>query len=106
MAARHKLPTIYCETNFFAAGGLISYGPDFLDQYRRAATYVDRILRGRKARRLAGAGADQVRAGNQPQDRQGARPDHTAYAACSRRRGDRVAAPMSACVTKRTFGVG
>ena len=48
MAARHKLPTIYYERNFVAAGGLISYGPDFLDQYRRAATYVDRILKGEK----------------------------------------------------------
>jgi putative ABC transport system substrate-binding protein len=48
VAARHKLPTIYYERNFVAAGGLISYGPDFLDQYRRAATYVDRILKGEK----------------------------------------------------------
>ena len=48
LAARHKLPTIYYERNFVAAGGLLSYGPDFLDQYRRAASYVDRILKGEK----------------------------------------------------------
>jgi putative ABC transport system substrate-binding protein len=48
LAARHKLPTVYIERNFVAAGGLISYGPDFVDQYRRAAGYVDRILRGEK----------------------------------------------------------
>jgi putative tryptophan/tyrosine transport system substrate-binding protein len=48
LAARHKLPAIYFERNFVAAGGLVSYGPDFLDQFRRAAGYVDRILRGEK----------------------------------------------------------
>jgi putative tryptophan/tyrosine transport system substrate-binding protein len=48
LAARHKLPAIYYERFFVAAGGLISYGPDYLDQHRRAATYVDRILKGEK----------------------------------------------------------
>jgi ABC-type uncharacterized transport system substrate-binding protein len=48
LAARHKLPAIYYERAFVAAGGLASYGPDFSDQYRRAASYVDRILRGEK----------------------------------------------------------
>jgi putative tryptophan/tyrosine transport system substrate-binding protein len=48
LAARHKLPAIYFERNFVAAGGLISYGPDYVDQYRRAAHYVDRILKGEK----------------------------------------------------------
>ena len=47
LAARHKLPAVYVERLFAAAGGLVSYGPDFVDQYRRAAGYVDRILRGR-----------------------------------------------------------
>ena len=45
---RHKLPAVYFERAFVAAGGLISYGPDYLDQYRKAAGYVDRILRGEK----------------------------------------------------------
>jgi putative tryptophan/tyrosine transport system substrate-binding protein len=48
LAARHKLPAVYPERMFVTAGGLISYGPDFLDQYRRAASYVDRILKGEK----------------------------------------------------------
>ena len=48
LAARHKLPAVYGERNFVTAGGLISYGPDFVDQYRRAASYVDRILKGEK----------------------------------------------------------
>jgi putative ABC transport system substrate-binding protein len=48
LAARHKLPAVYFERFFVAAGGLIAYGPDFVDQYRRAAGYVDRILRGEK----------------------------------------------------------
>jgi putative tryptophan/tyrosine transport system substrate-binding protein len=48
LTARHKLPAIYYERNFVLAGGLISYGPDFVDQFRRAAGYVDRILKGEK----------------------------------------------------------
>jgi putative ABC transport system substrate-binding protein len=48
LAARHKLPAVYYERFFVAAGGLISYGSDFIDQYRRSASYVDRILRGEK----------------------------------------------------------
>jgi putative ABC transport system substrate-binding protein len=48
LAARNKLPAVYYERYFVAAGGLMSYGPDFLDQYRSAASYVDRILRGER----------------------------------------------------------
>jgi ABC-type uncharacterized transport system substrate-binding protein len=48
LAARHKLPAVYYERFFVAASGLVSYGPDFVDQYRRAAGYVDRILKGEK----------------------------------------------------------
>ncbi len=48
LAAKHKLPAVYYERYLVVAGGLISYGPDFLDQYRRAAGYVDRILKGEK----------------------------------------------------------
>ncbi|MGA7082850.1 MAG: ABC transporter substrate binding protein [Pseudolabrys sp.] len=48
MAARYKLPAVYFERFFVAKGGLISYGAELLDQYRRAAAYVDRILKGEK----------------------------------------------------------
>ena len=48
LAARHKLPAVYSDRIFVTDGGLISYGPDRLDQYRRAAGYVDRILKGEK----------------------------------------------------------
>ena len=48
LAARHGLPTVYASRYFVTRGGLISYGPDLLDQYRRAAGYVDRILKGEK----------------------------------------------------------
>jgi putative ABC transport system substrate-binding protein len=48
LAASYKLPAIYTNRNSVAAGGLISYGPDWLEQYRRAAGYVDRILKGEK----------------------------------------------------------
>ena len=48
LAARHKLPAIYYERYFAAAGGLISYGPDYINQFRQAASYVDRILKGEK----------------------------------------------------------
>ena len=48
VAARHKLPAVYFARLFTTAGGLISYGSDWIDQHRRAATYVDRILKGEK----------------------------------------------------------
>jgi putative ABC transport system substrate-binding protein len=48
LAARHKLPAVYFRRLFVNDGGLISYGPDFLEQHRQAAGYVDRILRGEK----------------------------------------------------------
>ena len=48
LAARYKLPAVYITRYFVAGGGLVSYGPDFVDQYRRAAEYVDRILKGEK----------------------------------------------------------
>src|SRR5262249_5482957 len=48
LAARHKLPAVYAERSYVKDGGLFSYGPDFVDQYRRAAGYVDRILKGEK----------------------------------------------------------
>ena len=48
LASRHKVPAIYYDRSFTAAGGMISYGPDLTDQFRRAASYVDRVLKGEK----------------------------------------------------------
>jgi putative ABC transport system substrate-binding protein len=48
LAAQHRLPAVYSGRQYVAAGGLISYGPDLIDQYRRAAGYVDRVLKGEK----------------------------------------------------------
>jgi putative ABC transport system substrate-binding protein len=52
LAADHKLPAVYFERYFVTGGGLISYGPHMVDQYRRAAGYVDRILKGEKPANL------------------------------------------------------
>ncbi len=90
LAARHKLPAVYSDRSFIAAGALVSYGPERIDQFRQAAGYVDRILKGEKAGRPAGAGADQVRDGHQPQDCQGTRPQRATGTARQRRRGDRI----------------
>ena len=48
LAARYKLPAVYYQRFFVTDGGLISYGPNTIDPYRRAASYVDRILKGEK----------------------------------------------------------
>ena len=48
LTARYRVPALYQYRYFAAAGGLISYGPDVLDQYTRAADYIDRILKGAK----------------------------------------------------------
>jgi putative tryptophan/tyrosine transport system substrate-binding protein len=49
LAARYKLPAVYSERVFVTAGGLVSYGGDYVDHFRQAASYVARILRGEKA---------------------------------------------------------
>jgi putative ABC transport system substrate-binding protein len=52
LAAQHKLPAIYNSRYYATDGGLISYGPDYVDECRRAAGYVDRILKGEKPAEL------------------------------------------------------
>src|SRR5262249_32205627 len=52
LAARHKLPAVHAPLYMAATGGLLSYGPDFVDQYRQAAGYVNRILKGEKPAEL------------------------------------------------------
>ena len=74
LAARHKLPAVYSVSFFVTSGGLISYGPD-VDRSVPARCRLRRSYpEGRKAGGPAGAGAGEIRAGDQPQDRQGARP--------------------------------
>ena len=70
LAARHRLPAIYAFRVYVVAGGLSFYGPDATDPYRRAAGYVDRILKGEKPAQLASAGADEIRVADQFKDRQ------------------------------------
>jgi putative ABC transport system substrate-binding protein len=48
LAARHRLPAVYSDPTFVTDGGLIAYGPERIEQYRQAAGYVDRILKGEK----------------------------------------------------------
>src|SRR5205807_2912254 len=48
LAAKNRLPAVYSSRDFVDAGGLMSYGPDYADLFRRAATYVDKILKGAK----------------------------------------------------------
>ncbi len=90
LAARHRLPAVYAYRTHVAGGDLVSYGIDNVEQFRRAAGSCRPHPQGREAGRPAGAGADQIRAGDQPRDRQGARPRGAAIRARSRRRGDRV----------------
>jgi putative tryptophan/tyrosine transport system substrate-binding protein len=71
-AARNNVPAVYHLSAFARDGGLLSYGTDRVDSFRRAATYVDRILRGAKP--ADPSASDQVRDGRKSQDRQGARP--------------------------------
>ena len=74
LAARHKLPAVYNGRFFVTGGGLISYGADLIDQYRRAAGYVDRILKGEKPADLPVQAPTKYEACDQPQDRKGPRP--------------------------------
>src|SRR5262249_24428770 len=56
LAARYRLPAVYSSRYFVTVGGLISYGPDSIDPYRRAAAYVDRLLKGKNPAALPGQG--------------------------------------------------
>jgi putative ABC transport system substrate-binding protein len=84
-AARNGVPAIQDISAYVRAGGLISYGVNHVDLFRRAATYVDRILRGENAGGPPGAGSDEIRTRLEPPDRQGSRPDRSAGPASLRR---------------------
>src|SRR5262249_53824488 len=95
LALKHRLPTFFSFRNHVEAGGLMSYGPDFNDLLRRAALYLDKILKGAKPahlpRRPPRRAAHQVRIDHQPQDRQGAGPDDPAIHPAAGRPDHRVA---------------
>ena len=97
LAARHKLPAVYFERNFVAAGGLVSYGADYVDQFRRAAGYVDRILKGEKPADLPVQAPTKYETGHQPENRQDARPRRAGDRARPRRRGDRISQLRVVC---------
>ena len=93
-AARNNVPAVYRISAFARDGGLLSYGADPVDIFRRAASYVDRILRGAKPGDLPVQFPAKFEMVRESQDRQGAWPRGTADAARPRRRGDRVAAVL------------
>ena len=90
LAARHKLPAVYFDRVFAAAGGLISYGPDYIDQYRRAAGYVDRILKGEKPADLPVQAPTKYELVINLKTAKALGLDCAAHAARARRRGDRI----------------
>ena len=90
LAARHKLPSVYPYRYYAVDGGLITYGPNTRDPLRRAAGYVDRILKGEKPADMPVQAPTKYETDHQSEDRKGARPYHAAIAACHGRRGDRV----------------
>jgi hypothetical protein len=106
-AARHRLPAVYPFRYFAAEGGLMAYGPDQIDQWRGAATYADRILRGEKPGELpVQTPAKYELVINQGRQRD--RIEHRARIAAPRQRGDRikcwfVAVHESAIGPKRTL---
>ena len=85
LAAQHRLPSVFGFRDYVEVGGLMSYGTDLADLSGRAAIYVDKISQRREARRHAHRAADEVRAGHQRQDREGAR-HHDPIDSCSRAR--------------------
>ena len=78
LALEHRLASIFVQREYAAAGGLLSYGENLQDFFRRAATFVDKIFKGEKPADLPVEQAEQVRAGDQPQDSESARPHRAA----------------------------
>ena len=92
LSLKHRLPTSFPREAYAEAGGLMAFGADIPRMWQRLGDYADRISEGSPAERPADRGARHVRAGGEPQDREGARPDPPARAARPGQSGDRVAA--------------
>jgi len=90
LALKHQLPTITNASQFAQAGLLMSYGPNLVDVYRRAATYVDKILRGAAPAELPVEQPIKFELVVNPQSREVARPDRSRGATRDRGRGDRI----------------
>jgi putative tryptophan/tyrosine transport system substrate-binding protein len=88
LATLHRLPAIYPFRSYATDGGLLSYGSDAIDQWRQAASYVDRVLRGEKPADLPVQAPTRYQMGNQSKDRQGVRPYDPTDAARHRRPSD------------------
>ena len=80
-AQKNRLPSIYAQKEYVDAGGLMSYGPSTPDMHRRAATYVDKILKGTKPADLPVEQPTKVRVRHQSESRQADRPDDSAECA-------------------------
>ena len=90
LAAKHQLPAVYGEREFADAGGLMAYATNLPANFRRAATYVDKILKGAKPGDLPIEQPTRIELVINLKDRQGARPHDPAVAAAARGRGDSV----------------
>ena len=93
LAARHRLPAIYPYRYFIAGGGLMSYGPDPADQFRHAAGYVDRILKGEKPADLPVQAPTKYELVINLKTAKALGLDRARQAARCRRRGDRIDRP-------------
>jgi putative ABC transport system substrate-binding protein len=91
LVGRYNLPTMYYAANYARSGGLISYGPDFVELFRQAAGYIDRILKGANPAELSPcASTNQILAGGQPESRKGAWSDCVPQLAYDGQRGGRI----------------
>jgi len=90
LAAKHRLPAMYASREFVDVGGLIGGPVSYPDLYRRAATFVDKIFKGRQTGRPTDRAANQVRAGDESQDLESCRADGSGIIPPACRRGDRM----------------